>query len=236
MSKLSESQMLEKLQGFSTPTVRNIVANEPWVPYCLSMYDNDKAPWYTDQSVHCIFPEMGRRIGYAFTVVVSAPDPKYPSLSFQDLIDALGKAKKPIILVTQQVYPPEKLNEMGLWGGQTTTLFKACGVVGVITNGPTRDIDEIRLLKVQYIMSGTTPEHRNAVIRAINVPVSVAGMDVTPESDIIHMDEHGACKFPANRLADICNNIDALIKEEEAVSKSLLAAKTLEEIKAAWKV
>lgn len=235
LPKLSEPEMLEKLRGFSTPTVANVVANIPRSPYCLRIYDNEQGRWYTDQSVHCIYPELGRRIGYAVTLVVTEPDPEYPSLSYQELIEALGKAKKPLILVTQQVFPPEKLNRMGLWGGQTTALFKTCGVVGVITNGPSRDIDEIRLLDVQYIMSGTAPAHGNLVRRAINVPVSVAGMDVTPGIDIIHMDEHGAIKFPANRLADICNNIDALVKEEEAISKSLLSAKTLEEIKAAWK-
>lgn len=235
MPELSEKEMLEKLQGFSTPTVGNVVANLPESPYCLRIYDNEKDPWYTDQSVHCIFPELGRRVGYAATIVVSEPDPKHPPLTFQDLILALGKARKPIILVTQQVFPPEKLNRMGLWGGQSTSLFKACGVVGVVTNGPSRDIDEIREMKIQYVMSGTTPEHGIVALSAMNVPVSVAGMDVTPDSDIIHMDEHGACKFPANRLQDICRNIDAFSQEEETIAKSLLAAGTVQEILAAWK-
>lgn len=58
-------------------------------------------------------------------------------------------------------------------------------------------------------------------------------MDVAP-SELIHMDENGACKFPADKLADICNNIDALIKAEEVRDKALRAAKTTEEIKEAW--
>jgi len=48
------------------------------------------------------------------------------------------------------------------------------------------------------------------------------------------MDENGACKFPADRLADVCNNIDALIKAEEERAKALRVAKTVEEIKAAF--
>ncbi len=114
-----------------------------------------------------------------------------------------------------------------------TTTFKACGAVGVVTNGPSRDIDEIRELNFQYIMSGVTPGHGDMAIHAINVPVSVAGMDVAP-GDIIHMDENGACKFPADRLADVCKNIDALIKAEEERATNISAAKTIEEIKAAW--
>ena len=115
-----------------------------------------------------------------------------------------------------------------------TIAFKACGAVAVVTNGPSRDVDEIRPLKFQYIMSGVTPGHGDFAIRAINVPVSVAGMDVAP-GDIVHMDENGACKFPPDRLADVCNNIDALIKAEEERAEKLRSAKTIEEIKAIFK-
>jgi len=231
MSALSEKEMLEKLRGFNTPSVGNIVATYPNNPLCLGIYDPWRGNWYTDQSVHCIYPELGRTIGYAVTAVYSLPDPRYQRLSFIDLVDALGKSKKPSIVVIKQEFPPEILPRVGLCGGQMTATFKACGAVGVVTNGPSRDVDEIRSLRFQYIMSGVTSGHGDFGIRAINVPVSVAGMDVAP-GDIIHMDENGACKFPADRLADVCNNIDALIKAEEERAKALRAATTIEEIKA----
>jgi len=232
MPELSEQEMLEKLRGFDTPSITNVVATYPRNPLCLGLYEPWKQNWYTNQSVHCIYPELGRTIGYAVTVVYSLPDPNYNRLSMMDLIDALGKSKKPIVIVIKQEFPPEILPKVGLCGGQMTATFKACGAVGVVTNGPSRDIDEIRPLKFQYIMSGVTPGHGDMAIHAINVPVSVAGMDVTP-GDIIHMDENGACKFPADRLADVCKNIDALIKAEEKRAKALSKAKTIEEIKAA---
>ena len=62
MARLSESQMLEKLRDYSTPTIANIVANIPGSPYCLRIYDNEEERYYTDQTVHCIFPEFSRRI------------------------------------------------------------------------------------------------------------------------------------------------------------------------------
>ncbi len=234
MSKLSEERMLEKLRGFNTPTVANIVATYPKDPLCLGLYDPWKEGWYTDQSVRCVFPEMGRRVGYASTLVVSVPDPKkHPSLSNAEAIEALYEARKPTIVVCQQVYPPEILNRAGLFGGQSTAMFKACGVIGVVTNGPSRDVDEMRPLGIQYIMSGVTPGHGDFATRAINVPVSVAGMHVVP-GDIVHMDEHGAVKFPANRLEDVCNNVDAFSKKEEEQAAALLEAKTVDEVKAAY--
>ncbi len=233
MAALSEQEMLEKLRGFDTPSITNIVATYPGNPLCLGLYDPWQGNWYTDQSVHCAYPELGRVVGYAVTVVRSLPNPDYQRLSFADLIDALGKSRKPSIVVLKQEFPPEILPRVGLCGGQMAAMFKACGAVGLVTNGPSRDMDEIRSLKFQCITSGVTPGHGAIAMRAINVPVSVAGMDVTP-GDIIHMDENGACKFPADRLADVCNNIDALIKVEQAQAKALHAAKTIEEIKAVW--
>jgi len=233
MSELSEQEMLEKLKGYDTPTVGNIVATYPHNPLCLGIYDPWRGNWYTDQSLRCIYPELGRNIGYAVTVVYSLPGPDGGRLSFTDLIDALGKSKKPSIVVIKQEFPPEILPRVGLCGGQMTAAFQACGAVGVVTNGPSRDVDEIRPMKFQYLMSGVTSGHGDFEIKAINVPVSVAGMDISP-GEIIHMDENGACKFPADRLGDICRNIDAFVEAEEKRASALKQARTIEEIKAAF--
>lgn len=233
MVKLSDAVMLENLKRFDTPSITNVIATYPADPLCLGLYEPWRQKWYTDTSVHCIYPELGPTVGYAVTVVYALPNPAFKRLSFMELIDAFEKSKKPIIVVIKQDFPPEIQPKVGLCGGQMTTAFKACGAVGVVTNGPSRDVDEIRPMKFQYLMSGVTPGHGEMAISAINVPVSVAGMDVVP-GDIIHMDENGACKFPVDRLADVCKNVDAFIKIEEERAKSMKAAKTITEIKAAF--
>jgi len=229
MTELSEQELMENLREFDTPSITNIVATYPKNPLCLGLYEPWRQNWYTDQSVRCIYPELGRLVGYAVTVVYSLPDPNFNRLTMRDLVEALGKSKRPSIVVIKQDFPPEILPKVGLCGGQMTTMFKACGAVGVITNGPSRDIDEIRPLKFQYIMSGVTPGHGNMAIHAINVPVSVAGMDVAP-GEIIHMDENGACKFPADRLADIYKNVKQLAKAEAERAQKITAAKSTEDL------
>ena len=229
MPKLSEQEMLEKLKGFDTPSITNVVATYPSNPLCLGLYEPWKQKWYTDQSVHCIYPELGARVGYAVTVVYSLPDPNYKGLTMKDLVEALAKSRKPSIIVIKQDFPPEILPKVGLCGGNMTTMFKACGAVGVITNGPSRDVDEIRPMKFQYIMSGVTPGHGDMAIHAVNVPVSVAGMDVAP-GEIIHMDENGACKFPADRLADVYKNVTELAKNEAESMKRVGALKSAEDV------
>ena len=229
MPKLSEQEMLEKLKGFDTPSITNVVATYPSNPLCLGLYEPWKQKWYTDQSVHCIYPELGARVGYAVTVVYSLPDPNYRGLTMKDLVEALAKSRKPSIIVIKQDFPPEILPKVGLCGGNMTTMFKACGAVGVITNGPSRDVDEIRPMKFQYIMSGVTPGHGDMAIHAVNVPVSVAGMDVAP-GEIIHMDENGACKFPADRLVDVYKNVTELAKNEAESMKRVGALKSAEDV------
>jgi 4-hydroxy-4-methyl-2-oxoglutarate aldolase len=52
--------------------------------------------------------------------------------------------------------------------------------------------------------------------------------------DVIHMDEHGAVKFPADKLKEVCEHIDAFSIQEDLQANALLAAKNVEEIKDAW--
>lgn len=59
-------------------------------------------------------------------------------------------------------------------------------------------------------------------------------MKVVP-GDIVHMDENGACKFPAESLADVCAHIDAFSDEEAEHSAMLLTARDGAGIKAAWR-
>ncbi len=227
MPKLSDTDILEALKGFDTPTITNVVATYPKNPLCLGLYNPWTENWYTDQSIRCMYPELGRLTGYAVTCVFGLPDPSFSRLTFMDVIDALDVSKKPTILVLQQKFPPELQGKVGLAGGNMTTAMKAMGCVGVVSNGPSRDIDEIRPMKFQYLLTGLTPGHGDFAVHAVNVPVSVAGMDVAP-GEIVHMDENGACKFPAQHMAAVLDNCKKIQKVEEermgAASKATSAA------------
>jgi len=178
-----------------------------------------------------MYPEMGRIAGYAVTCVFGLPDPSYSRINFMDVIDALEQSKKPTVLVIKQIFPPEIAGKVGLSGGNMTTAIKSMGCVGVISDGPSRDIDEIRPMNIQYMLTGTTAGHGAMAVHAVNTPVSVGGMDVTP-GDIIHMDENGSCKFPADKLEQVVTNLEALQKEEANRMAALSKATTAAEIRA----
>jgi 4-hydroxy-4-methyl-2-oxoglutarate aldolase len=230
MSQLTDQEMLEELKKFDTPSITNVVATYPNSPLCLGLYNPWTENWYTDQSIRCMYPELGRLVGYAVTCVYSVPDPNYARLTFMDVIDALEASKQPTILVLQQKFPPEIAGKVGLAGGNMVSAMKAIGCLGLISNGPSRDLDEVRPMKFQYMLSGVTAGHGGMAVQAVNVPVSVGGMDVSP-GEIIHMDENGAVKFPADKLEAVLNNVRELQKEEEARMSALQRAKSAAEIR-----
>lgn len=227
----TREELLEELRQFDTPSVTNVVATYPDQDICLGLYNPWSENWYTDQSIRCMYPELGPLVGYAVTCVYGLPDPGFGRLTFMDVIDALEASPEPTVLIFQQKFPPEIAGKVGLAGGNMTAAMQAVGCVGAISNGPSRDIDEIRPMKFQYILSGITPGHGAMAVHAIDVPVSVAGMDVSP-GELIHMDENGAVKFPADRLEAVVANLRKLRDQEEARIGALHKANSAAEVRA----
>ncbi len=228
---MKPESMLEELKNFDTPTITNVVATYPESPLCLGLYNPWSENWYTDQTIRCLLPELGRRVGYAVTCVYGLPDPNFARLSFMHVLDALEAAPKPTILVIEQKFPPEIAGKVGLAGGNMVSAMRSLGCVALLSNGPSRDLNEIRELNFQYMLSGVSAGHGAMAVQAVNVPVSVGGMDVAP-GELIHMDENGACKFPAEHLGAVLNNARALQKEEAARMQALQGAKSAAELRA----
>jgi 4-hydroxy-4-methyl-2-oxoglutarate aldolase len=233
MPAMTDRQMLEALRDFDTPSITNVVATYPSNPLCLGLYNPWTENWYTDQSIKCMYPELGPVVGHAVTCVYGLPDPGYSRLTFMDVVDALDASPKPTILVLQQKFPPQVAGKVGLSGGNMTSAMKAVGCVGCVSNGPSRDIDEIRPMRFQYLLSGITPGHGGMAVQAVNVPVTVAGMDVAP-GEVVHMDENGACKFPAAKLEAVLTNVQKLRDQEAARMAALQGATSAAEVRAIY--
>lgn len=231
MSNPSAQEMMAELCQFDTPSITNVVATYPTHPLCLGLYNPWTENWYTDQTLRCMYPNLGARCGYAVTCVYGLPDPNYNRLTFMDVLDALDAMPKPTILVLQQKFPPEIAGKVGLAGGNMVSAMKAIGCVGLVSNGPSRDVDEVRPMQFQYMLTGITPGHGAQAVQAINVPVAVCGMDVAP-GEIIHMDENGAVKFPADKLAAVLTNAHKFRAEEEARISKLQKASSAAELRA----
>ena len=230
---MTGAETLDALREFDTPSVSNVVATYPDDPLCLGLYNPWREDWYTDQTVECLYPDLGPRVGYAVTCVYGTPDPNFEELSFMDVTDALDAAPNPTIMALEQDFPPEVAGKVGLTGGNMTTAMQSLGCVGCVMNGPARDVDEVRPMDFQYLATGVSPAHGDMAVHAVNVPVSIRGMDVAP-GEIIHMDENGAVKFPADRMDDVLENVRALEEREADLQERLQGASTAAEIRAAF--
>jgi len=232
MDQVSD-ELFAELRKIDTPTITNVVATYPKNPLCLGLYNPWTENWYTDTSIRCIYPDMGPRVGYAVTCVYGLPDPNYSGrLSFLDVVDALDAMKKPTILIIQQKWPPELHAKAGLAGEMMVSQMMAVGCVGMLSNGPSRDVDAIRKLGFQLLLNGVTAGHGEMAVQSVNAPVSVGGMDVAP-GDLIHMDENGAVKFPPKHAAAVVKNARAMLDDEARRLVQIRAAKTAAEVRAA---
>lgn len=209
-----EREMMEALKAFDTPTITNVVATYPGAPTCLSLYSPWECNWYTDQRLRVMFPELGSLCGFAVTCVYGLPDATVKAGPvLEDILRALGDSPKPAILLIKQDFPERIKGKVGLCGGNMTTAFRSMGCVGIISDGPSRDVEEVRSMGVQYMLTGTTAGHGPMAVKAVQVPVEICGMDVCP-GEIIHMDRNGAVKFPRAQLKNVLDRCRILEEEE----------------------
>lgn len=230
---LDEAKLLKEILEFDTPTVTNVIGTFPGQETCLGLYNPWETDWYTDETLHCMFPEHGRRVGHVVTVVYGMPD-TFNRLGFVDILKAIEATPGPVVLAIKQNFPENIKKKNGLLGGNMLTAYKQMGVCGILTDGPSRDLEEIRPLGIQCMFTGVSPSHGNFSIQAVNVPVNICGMDVCP-GELVHMDENGAVKFPANKLDDIVKNARILQENEDKIQAAIRTASTPEEIAAAMK-
>ena len=217
-----EKEWIEALKAFDTPTVTNAVATYPKnKETCLGLYHPWEGEWYTDQTLKCMYPELGRVVGYAVTCVYGLPDADYQRhANIADVVAAINESPKPVILAVKQNFPEHIKKINGLLGGNMMTAFQVAGCTGVISDGPSRDVDEIRPFGIQYMLTGITPGHGDFALQATNVPVNICGMAVQT-GDIIHMDENGAVKFPREYLGKVVEYCTAIIAKEQKMQSAL---------------
>ena len=142
---------------------------------------------------------------------------------------AVAAVGKPVVLIVKQDMPEEIKCRNGLLGGNMMTALRSAGCVGVISDGPSRDVDEIRPLQMQYVLSGVTAGHGKWAVQSVNTGVEVFGMQVSP-GEIIHMDENGAVKFPASVIDQVIEKAEYLQEFEENRQRRMRETEDVDEL------
>ena len=128
---------IASLAEIDTPTICNLL--EMVVP-------ERRGFGFTVQHLHCLFPHMKPIVGFARTATMRAKDPagstpdEARSLRNRYL-DYVAGGDVPKISVVQDV--DERPGYGALFGEVNSTVHKALGCLGLVTDGSVRDIDQL---------------------------------------------------------------------------------------------
>ncbi|HUQ94126.1 MAG TPA: RraA family protein [Bryobacteraceae bacterium] len=168
---------------------------------------------FTPLELRCLFPEMGRMIGYAVTAQVETVTQMEArdNRLFLDLYELLDKSPKPGVIVLQEIGGHGSFAAHA--GEVMCTIFHRLGAVGLVSDSGVRDIPEVRRLGFQYFSRGTVASHANYRIARVGVPVQILGLTIHP-GDLLHGDENGLALVPTEKRELIPEMVDTIRSRE----------------------
>jgi regulator of RNase E activity RraA len=216
-----DDAVLDRLRDFSTPTIANAIEKFRVRP---------RGAGYTDGSIRCLFPSLGRMVAVAATVTVRSMPARGP-VPFDVLLDHAFAQDGPSVIVAQDLDDPPGRGTA--WGEVNTGLLGAVGCLGVVTNGAARDLPEVEAAGFRMYAGSVCPSHGQMQIAEVGTEVTVGGLRVSP-GDLLHADQHGVVAVPheiAAQVPDVAAELEA--KERRLLDIARSRALTPEELRQA---
>jgi len=221
------ASLLEALTRYDTPTICNaleVVAPER------------RLTGFTTKPLVCPVPDLPPMVGYARTATIratsasplSAADARAQRVAYYEYC---GTGIGPRISVIQDL-DGANIGFGAFWGEVNSSVHKALGCLGVVTDGSIRDIPAWAP-GFQALAGSIGPSHAYVHLAGFGESVCVAGMTVRSD-DLIHADRHGAVVIPAN-IADKVPDAARLCerREEPILSIARSSSFTVEKLKEA---
>jgi 4-hydroxy-4-methyl-2-oxoglutarate aldolase len=200
--------LLAALARYDSPTLANAIETFDIQPRDVG---------FADSRIRCMFPELGRLVGYAATATIvarGAPGPGWAGAGNDALYAHVRTVEAPRIVVVQDLdHPPV---HGSLWGEVHATIFGALGCAGCVTDGAVRDLDEARGMGFHFFAAGPAVSHAYVRVESVGAPVEVGGLEVAP-GDLLHADQHGVLKIPPEIAAELPAAADRVIETEQAL-------------------
>ncbi|MFT6672343.1 MAG: regulator of RNase E activity RraA [Afipia broomeae] len=204
------ASLLETLARWDTPTICNaleVVAPER------------RLIGFTTKPLVCPFPDLPPMVGYARTATIratsasklSAADQRAQRVAYYEYC---GTGHGPRISVIQDL-DGANIGFGAFWGEVNSSVHKALGCLGVVTDGSIRDIPAWAP-GFQALAGSIGPSHAFVHLAGFGETVSVAGMTVSSD-DLIHADRHGAVVIPANVAAKLPDAARLCERREEPI-------------------
>jgi 4-hydroxy-4-methyl-2-oxoglutarate aldolase len=207
-------QTLAKLAHFDTPTICNVI----------ELFDiRPRNRGYMDGRIKCNFPELPPIVGFACTASFRSDAPPaggdaYGSIGAQ--LDQFAKLPGPPIVVFQDLDDPPAA---AVFGEVMCSTYQGFGSVGLVTNGPGRDLEQVRALKYQVFTGSTVCSHGYCHLLHLGLPVRVGGLMVN-QGDLLHGDANGVTDIPIEIASEVADVAGEFLAAEETVMRYVKAA------------
>ena len=202
---------LNALREWDTPTICN--ALELVVP-------ERRAIGFTVEPMVAVDAKLPPIVGLARTGTIRAREPaRPPSRTALAWYDYVAEADMPTVVVIQDI--DDRPGYGAFWGEVQSTIHKALGALGCVTNGSFRDLSAWAQ-GFQMIGGRIGPSHAHVHMVDFGTPVNVFGMQAVHD-DVIHADYHGAVVVPADAVKKLPDAV-ALVARRERVILDICAA------------
>jgi regulator of RNase E activity RraA len=153
-------------------------------------------------------------VGVARTGLIRSREiPRAPIPPREDWYEYVEAGDMPTIALLQDI---DDLPGFGaFWGEVQSTVHKALGVLGCVTNGSFRDLDMLAP-GFQIIGGSVVPSHAHVHMTAMGCEVDVLGLKAAHD-DVIHADYHGAVLIPADCVTRLPAAIDLITRRERVI-------------------
>ncbi|MDR3534922.1 MAG: RraA family protein [Acetobacteraceae bacterium] len=196
---------LDVLTQWDTPTICNgleVIAPER------------RAIGFTVEPMVCIDPKAKPIVGLARVGMVRAKEAARSKVTDRaDWYDYVARVDFPTIAVLQDI--DDQPGYGAYWGEVQSTIHKALGAIGCVTNGSFRDID-MWAPGFQMIGGRIGPSHAHVHMVTFGQPVNIFSMQVSHD-DVIHADFHGAVVVPADAVRKLPAAIDLVSRREKVI-------------------
>ena len=197
------------LAGYDTPTICN--ALEVLLP-------ERRSSGFTTRPFVCADAALPPMVGFARTATIrAAAAPAVPPERLRQqraaYYEYLGEGPGPTIAVLQDLDPEPGFG--AFWGEVNSTIHKALGCLGAVTNGSFRDLNDLAS-GFQILGGQVAPSHAHVHVADFGKQVNVHGMTVC-DGDLIHADRHGAVVIPAAAVAELSAAVELVVRREKVI-------------------
>ncbi len=202
--------LLEQLRAFDTPTICN----------ALEVIDNKfRRGDFNTRPLVAPFPDLPPMVGYARTATIrsihpsemNSADARAQRIGYYEYV---ASPPGPQIVVIQDLDGPD-VGFGAFWGEVQSTVHKALGCAGVVTDGSIRDIPQWAP-GLNVLAGSIMPSHGYVHLADYGKEVRVAGMLVR-SGDLIHADRHGAVVIPHDVAEKVPVACDFMARKEAVI-------------------